>query len=121
MAIKLDISKAYDKVSRVFFSFFPILSKLYFNMNIIIIIKNVVNDVTFFVLVNWALGSFFSSSQGLHQGDPLSLYLFIIMEEVLSRNLVSMANSGRTKEVKHVSLCPPQTIQWFVLIWNLLC
>lgn len=64
MALKLDISKAYDKVRREFL--ISILSKLSFNKNVIKFIKNVVNIVTFLVLVNGIHGGFFSLSQGLH-------------------------------------------------------
>ena len=93
---------------------FSILTNLGFNKNFIRIIKNVVNTVTFFVLVNGAPSRLFSSSQGLWQGVPLSPSLFIIVEEVLSINLVCMANFRRIKGVKPTSQCPPKIIQQFV-------
>ena len=57
MDLKIDISKAYYKVSREFL--ISILSKHDFNENVIKIIKKVVNIVTFLVLVNGTPRGFF--------------------------------------------------------------
>ena len=44
-------------------------------------------SVHFSVMVNNSLFDFFSSSQGLRQGDLLSLVLFALVMEVLNRML----------------------------------
>ena len=44
-------------------------------------------SVHFSVMVNNSLSDFFSSSQGLRQGDLLSLVLFVLVMEVLNRML----------------------------------
>lgn len=112
MALKLDISKACDKVRREFL--FAILAKLGFNEKVNSIINNVVTSITFSVIINGAPRNFFPSSQGLHQGDPLSTYLFIIVAEMIRKNLVSLTNSDIIKGIKPASWCPPQIIHQFV-------
>ena len=57
-------------------------------------IKACVTPVHFSVLVNGSLESFFGSSRGLRQGDPLSLLLFLLIIEVLSRLLKKIEKSN---------------------------
>ena len=44
-------------------------------------------SVYFSIMVNNSLSDFFSSSQGLRQGDLLSLVLFVLVMEVLNKML----------------------------------
>ena len=46
-----------------------------------------ISSVHFSVMANNSLSDFFSSSQGLRQGDLLSLVLFALVMEVLNRML----------------------------------
>lgn len=47
-------------------------------------------DISLSILLNNEPSGFFNPSDGQHQGDPLSPFLFILCMEVLSRRLVYM-------------------------------
>jgi hypothetical protein len=48
----------------------------------------------------------FCPTGGLHQGDPLSLYLFLFVADGLSRILQNEVNMGKMKELR-ISRCGP--------------
>ena len=78
---KLDIEKTYDIISWEFL--YPVICKMGFGSRWMSWIKWCIST-TFFVLFNDSLTGFFQSSRGLRQGDPLSLYLFVIGMEAFS-------------------------------------
>ena len=53
-----------------------------------------ISTIQFFVLVNGSPADFFGSSRGLHQGDPLSPMLFLVIMEVFSRMVGRMEGIG---------------------------
>ena len=57
-------------------------------------LKTCITIVHFSVLVNECPASFFGSSRGLRQGDPLSSILFLLIMEVLSRILKKTEGGG---------------------------
>jgi len=82
---KLDLEKAYDHVNWNFLLY--MLQRCGFRERWRKWIKFCVSTVKFSILVNGALTSFFQSSRGIRQGDPLSRLLFVVVMEVLSRML----------------------------------
>ena len=54
-----------------------------------------ISIVKFFILINGSPSDFFGSSRGIRQGDPLSLLLFDIVMEGLSRMLDVAATTSQ--------------------------
>ena len=79
---KLDIEKAYDHVNQIFLLW--LLEMMGFGAKWISWIQWCISFVSFSVHINGTPFGFFQSSRGLRHGDPLSLYLIIIVMEALS-------------------------------------
>lgn len=60
----------------------------------------------FYVIMNGTYKEFFKSNWRLRQGDPLSPYLFILMEEVFSLLLQVEFESGWIGKFYHFWSCP---------------
>lgn len=82
MAIKLDMSKAYERVEWDFLKW--MLDRLYFPSHVSSLIMHYVKSISFQVLINGKSSEHFKWECGLRQDDLLSPFLFARCAEGLS-------------------------------------
>ena len=100
MALKLDMSKAYDRVELSFLE--KAMLHMGFLERFVKIIMSCVTSVSYSVLLNGEPTGNIKPSRGLHQGDPLSPYLFLICAMGLQGLLHKAESEGH---LKGVSIC----------------
>nr|GEZ39445.1 hypothetical protein [Tanacetum cinerariifolium] len=81
-AFKVDIQKAYDTVDWNFLR--SVLGSFGFHTRIIGWIMECVTSTSFSISINGCLHGYFKGKRSLRQGDPISLYLFTLIMEVLT-------------------------------------
>jgi hypothetical protein len=92
MGIKLDMSKAYDRVEWVFLE--VIMRKMEFSEVWVKLIMECVCSVSYSILVNGQPIGNIKLSRGICQGDPLSPYLFMLCAKALSSILTRGEKKG---------------------------
>ncbi|XP_033139816.1 uncharacterized protein LOC117131700 [Brassica rapa] len=105
MAVKTDMSKAYDRIEWNFLE--RVLGKLGFHPIWVVWIMECIRSVSYSFLVNGAAQGKVTPTRGIRQGDPLSPYLFILCTEVLSKLCDKSLQDGRMAGVKVARGCPP--------------
>ena len=88
MAVKLDMSKAYDRVEWIFLE--KVMRKLGFNERWINLMMVCAKTVSYSVLVNGEPKGLIRPTRGIRQGDPISPFLFPLCTEGL-HSLISKA------------------------------
>lgn len=103
-AIKFDISKAFDTVKWSFI--ISVLKAMGLPSQFTNWIRLCISTAAFSVSVNGSLEGYFTSARGIRQGCSLSPYLYVILNNVLSKLLNEAAERGdfayhpQCKEVK---------------------
>ncbi|XP_048621840.1 uncharacterized protein LOC106442834 [Brassica napus] len=105
MAVKIDMSKAYDRIEWNFLE--RVLENLGFHPNWVVWIMECIRSVSYSFLVNGAAQGRVIPTRGIRQGDPLSPYLFILCTEVLSKLCDKSLQDGKMAGVKVARGCPP--------------
>lgn len=104
MALKFDVSKAYDRIEWRFLK--KVLIKWGFVNSIVELIMLCISSVSYSFVLN---GSQFGSiipQRGIRQGDPLSPYLFICCVEAFIKMVESAVGEGQLKGVRIAPLAP---------------
>ncbi|KAA3460385.1 reverse transcriptase [Gossypium australe] len=92
-ALKLDMSKAYDRIKRCFVE--RLMRRMGFCEEWTSFIMRCITSVSYTVVTNGKNREEFRPTRGLRQGDPLSLYLFLICAEGFSRLIELAKREGR--------------------------
>ncbi|XP_059436383.1 uncharacterized protein LOC132169350 [Corylus avellana] len=92
MAIKLDMSKAYDRVEWRFLE--ALMRKMGFHEKWIRLVMMCVFSVHYSILMHGEPCGNITPSRGIRQGDPISPYLFLLCAEVLSSMVLHANREG---------------------------
>ncbi|XP_015954786.1 uncharacterized protein LOC107479150 [Arachis duranensis] len=120
--IKLDFQKAYDRVKWCFVD--TVLENMGFGRTWRAWVKECVTSASISILINGSPSKPFKMERGLRQGDPLSLFLFVLVVDVLNRMIGEAVRNGRISpllverdniELSHLQFaddtilfCPPE-------------
>ncbi|WMV32834.1 hypothetical protein MTR67_026219 [Solanum verrucosum] len=105
VVIKLDMAKAYDRVSWAFTCI--AMRTMGFGEVFIDLVWTIMSNNWYSVIVNGSRHGFFHSTRGLKQGDPLSPALLILGAEVLSR-MLNLLHQDQNYKGFHMQIRGPQ-------------
>jgi hypothetical protein len=97
-AIKVDLAKAYDKLSWEFI--WRVLMEIGLPETLVNIVMHAITSVMTNVKWNGARSEYFKPQRGIRQGDPISPYLFVLCMDKLSHLIVQAVDEGKWKGIK---------------------
>jgi hypothetical protein len=98
LALKIDISKAFDTLEWPFL--LKVLNCFGFNDTFCNWIQVILKSAFLSISINGKSEGYFNCSRGVRQGDPLSPLLFCIAENVLSRSIAKLVQDGKLDLIK---------------------
>ena len=104
MAVKTDMSKAYDRLEWEFISL--VMVRLGFHQDFVKCVMQCISSVTYSFLINGLPRGKVVPSRGIRQGDPLSPYIFIMCSEVLSGLCNQAKEDGSLQGIRVARGCP---------------
>ena len=96
-ALKINMCKAYDRVNWTFLQ--AVLLAMKFNPTWVNWIMECVTTVKYTLLVSGSPTHSFHPTRGIRQGDPISLYLFLLCANILSIALIQAKNRKQIKGI----------------------
>ncbi|XP_060210363.1 uncharacterized protein LOC132637268 [Lycium barbarum] len=93
--IKVDIRKAYDSMEWSFLRM--LMLGLGIPTKMVNLIMQCVTTVSYTLLINGGTTTKFQAKRGLRQGDPMSLYLFVLVMEYLNKSLMQLRHNPSFK------------------------
>ncbi|KAK5795168.1 hypothetical protein PVK06_036426 [Gossypium arboreum] len=116
MVVKLDMSKAYDRVKWAFLK--EVMLQMGFTMEWATLIMKCISTVSYTVNINGRRGNVFKPTRGLRQGDPLSPFLFLICSKGISSLIRIAIAEGLMKGVRLTSYQSGFFCYEFWAIWG---
>ena len=111
MALKLDMSKTFDKVEWSCLE--KIMTKMGFHSKWISMVMSCVTSVTYSIRINGVPQGRITPTRGLRQGDPLFPYLFLLCAESLSSLIHKSAEMGTLRGLQVCERSPHITHLFF--------
>ncbi|KAL9679912.1 hypothetical protein QQ045_017783 [Rhodiola kirilowii] len=112
MSLKLDMSKAYDRIEWKFLE--TMMTALGFDSGWVAKVMMCVESVKYRVKINDNISDIIKPGRGLRQGDPISPYLFLICAEWLTHTIKMYQERGLLEGLKICKRAPVVSHLMFV-------